>query len=318
MEIPARGLSRFDRSGQSGMDSLFARRGRARLVLRWVLLTTLLGSGLWLRSLSPPARAVGLSEWWPWARPTIVTLYFSDGPFLFPVSRRTATTDDVPRAALQALLDGPRAGSGLTSPIPPGVRIRSVRLAAGVAHIDLSAAMLAGRGGTAETAIVETMTALPEVSAVALSVEGTALAAPTARIPLLYYASPMGLAAIPGVASTPRDAIAMYMAGPPDTALTGVPRDVHLLKYTYDPTEGLVSLNFGYTPSLRTLALEKPDITRFVILGLIASLTEFRDVRAVRVDFGGQARLGLGQCSDLLRVPLPRPRLLNDERLLGR
>jgi hypothetical protein len=41
-------------------------------------------------------------------------------------------------------------------------------------------------------------------------------------------------------------------------------------------------------------------------------------VQAVRIDFEGRTRLGLGQCSDLLRVPQPRPELLNDERLLGR
>jgi hypothetical protein len=41
-------------------------------------------------------------------------------------------------------------------------------------------------------------------------------------------------------------------------------------------------------------------------------------VRKVQIDFEGQTRLGLGQCSDLLRIPQPRPQLLNDERLLGR
>jgi len=56
---------------------------------------------------------------------------------------------------------------------------------------------------------------------------------------------------------------------------------------------------------------------RLLLLGLIASLTEFPSVGAVRLDFEGQSRLGLGQCSDLLRTPQKRPELLNDERLLG-
>jgi hypothetical protein len=69
---------------------------------------------------------------------------------------------------------------------------------------------------------------------------------------------------------------------------------------------------------VRTLALEQPDRMRLSLLGLIATLTEFPSVRAVRLDFEGQTRLGLGQCSDLLGAPQPRPALLNDERLLAR
>ena len=66
----------------------------------------------------------------------------------------------------------------------------------------------------------------------------------------------------------------------------------------------------------RELALDNPARMRTVLLGLIASLTEFPEVRAVRLDFGGHTRLGLGECSDLLGTPQPRPELLNDERFL--
>jgi hypothetical protein len=98
--------------------------------------------------------------------------------------------------------------------------------------------------------------------------------------------------------------------------MTGVPADVRLLTYDYDTRDRLLSIGFTYTSAVRTLALEKPERTRMLLLGLIASLTEFPDVRAVRLDFGGQSRLGLGECSDLLRSPQPRPALLNDERLI--
>lgn len=313
-------LDRFLQSGDSTINVRSRGRAYSRLLVRILVLAILLGTGLWMRTLQPVQLAAGGAGWWPWTSSTVVTLYFTDGRFLFPVSRRIPATDGVPRAALQALLGGPSEASGLTSPIPPGVQIRSFTLSEGVAQIDLSAAIL-GEGdetAAAETAIVETMTALPGVSSVALSVEGKALGARATRMPLLYYASANGLAAIPVAASTPRDAIAAYVNGPPDLALTGVPRDVRLLNYEYDRAEGRVSLNFAYTESIRVLAIEKPDIMRSVLLGLIASLTEFPGVRAVQLDFEGQTRLGLGQCSDLLRVPLPRPRLLNDERLLGR
>jgi len=261
----------------------------------------------------------GLAAWRPGGTTTMVTLYFADGRSFFPVSRRMPTGDDLPRAALQALLAGPSAASGLTSPIPPGVEIRSVTLAGGVAHVDLSAAFLGEDGDTqaAEAAVFETMTALPGVTSVALSVEGKSLAESN-RVPLLYYASANGLVAVPVSVTDPRAALTKYLSGPPDPELTSLPPDVRLLSYEHDPTDGLLSLNFTYTPSVRELALEKPERMRLLLLGLIAGLTEFPQVRAVQLDFEGRSRLGLGQCSDLLRSPQPRPALLNDERLLGR
>ena len=222
----------------------------------------------------------GLQTWRPWAT-TLATLYFVDGGSFFPVSRRMSTSDDLPRAALQALLAGPNGGSGLTSAIPPGVEIRSFELAAGVAHVDLSAAFLAGDGDgqAAQTALIETMTAVPGVTSVTLSVEGKRLAESAKRVPLLYYASRDGLVAMPTSVTNPRAALTAYLSGSGDAKLTSLPPDV---------------------------------------LGLIASLTEFPVVRAVQLDFEGHSRLGLGQCSDLLRTPQPRPALLNDERLLDR
>lgn len=297
-----------------------SRTGYSRLLLRILLLATLLGAGFWARSLLPMKVAPALAGKWPWRTTTMATLYFADGPFLFPVSRRMPADGDVPRAVLQALLAGPRAGSGLTNPIPHEVEIRSFKLAGGVAQVDLSAAFLGEHGDThpAETTIIETMTALPGVTSVALSVEGKSLSEARQRVPLLYYASANGLVAVPVLVTTPRSALTMYLSGSPDPELTGLPRDVRLLRYEYDPAEGLLSLNFTYTPSVRALALDKPERMRLVLLGLIAGLTEFREVRAVQLDFEGQTRLGLGQCSDLLRTPQPRPELLNDERLLGR
>ncbi len=264
--------------------------------------------------------APGLAGWWPWTSSTMVTLYFADGRFFSPVSRRMPNNEDLPRAVLQALLAGPRAGSGLRNPIPPGVEIRSFQLAGGVAQVDLSAAVLVEQGDThtVETAIVETLTALPGVTSVSLSVEGESLTESAKRVPLLYYASANGLVAVPVSATSPRAALTMYLAGPPDPELTGLPPDVRLLTYEYDPADGLLSLNFTYTPSVRELALDNAARMRLLLLGLITTLTEFSTVRAVQLDFEGQSRLGLGQCSDLLRTPQPRPALLNDERLLGR
>ena len=255
------------------------------------------------------------SLWTPQA--TIVTLYFSDGEALVPVSRRVPSGETQLRAVLEALLAGPGKTSGLVNPIPSGVVIRSATLTGDVAHIDLSAHFLnAQNGKQAQAALVETITALRGVRSVALSIEGQPLGPEIERVPLLYYAWDQGLVAVPVSAVTPQDLAARYLEGPPNQKWTGLPADVRLLNFTYNSAERALSLNFSYPPSVRALAMERPERMRFVLLGLIASLTEFPGVDTVRLDFEGKARLGVGQCSDLLRTPQEHPKLLNDERLL--
>jgi spore germination protein GerM len=286
-------------------------KSHRRLFVRTLLLVSLIGVGLWLRSLQSAKMTDGEQTRLPWSRTTMVTLYFNDGRFLFPVSRRMPTNNELPHAALQALLNGPIAGD-LKNPIPHDVQLRSFVIEDGLAHVNLSAAP----GDTAATAIIQTLTALRGVTSVELSVGDQRLDTPAKRTPLVYFASPKGLVAIPVKAVKPRDALEMYLSGPPSPELTGLPPDVRLLAYDYNSADRLLSLKFSYTSSVRALAIDRPDRMRTVLLGLVASLTEFPEVRAVKLDFGGQTRLGLGQCSDLLRTPQPRPALLNDERLL--
>lgn len=326
---------------------------RTRLVARIALLALLLGAGLWLRTLQPLNLAAAVA--WPWSGTTIVTLYFldggsertrpsevwertrptevlertrptegsestrpADGPFLFPVSRRMALDAELPRRAAEALLAGPPAGSRLKSPFPPGVALRSVTVADDVAHVDLSGPAQTVRDATMGlTALVATMTRLPAVTSVAITVEGAPVSGSAARAPLLYFPSAAGLVASPAPAAGPRAALEAFLAGPSSPDLTAMPSDARLLGYDFDTNDGLLSLRFAYTSAVRRLALERPDRMRFLLLGLIATLTDYPEVRAVHLDFGGQSRLGLGECSDLLRTPQPRPALLNDERLVG-
>ena len=296
--------------------NMAARRWHSQIV--WIpLFGALLGVGFWMRALPLKSTKLGFAAWKSWQRSTIVTLYFSEGPFLFPVSRRISPVNDVPRVALEALLGGANAESGLVNPIPKGVKIHSIKISDGVAQIDLSEEFLKAPA-MAESALVETMTAVPGMRSVSLSVDGKPLGPPVRRVPLIYFASARGLMAVPASATTPRDMVARYLAGPPAQTMTGLPPDVQLLSYDYNPTDHSVALNFSYKPSVRTLALEAPEKMRFVLLGLIASLTEFPEVETVQLDFEGRTRLGVGQCSDLLRTRQPRPELLNDERLLGR
>jgi spore germination protein GerM len=287
---------------------------KTRTVLGLVLV---IGAGVGVRTL-PHRASTNLAAWWPWTS-TTVTLYFSDGHFLVPVSRRLPQTVDVPRSTLQVLLAGPSPASRLQSLVPRGLEVRSFELSDSVARIDLSPAALIGdlsHATATEMAIVETMTALPDVKSVSISVDGRPLTDSRQRVPLWYYATANGLVAIPAAASAPRAALTAYLSPSPDSGLIGLPADVRLIDYSENQSTGSLSLNFSYTQSVRALALERPERMRLVLLGLIASLTEFPSVAAVRLDFEGQSRLGLGQCSDLLRTWQPRPELLNDERLL--
>jgi spore germination protein GerM len=278
----------------------------------WTLgLAALVAAGAWMRTL--PAGSMRVFR----HPATTVNLYFVDGGFLFPVSRQFQTDDRLPRAALEALLAGPHRSRTVKSAVPDGVAVRSISVVDGVARIDLSRDLGQGdQQSMALASIRETMTRVPGIRSVALTVLGAPLAAPTSRTPLLYFPSASGLVAIPAKAGDPRVALSAFLAGPPGADMTGVPSDVRLLTYDYDSSSRRLSLGFTYTPALRALAVEQPARTRTLLLGLIATLTDFADVQTVRLDFGGQSRLGLGECSDLLRTPQPGPALLNDERLL--
>ena len=290
-------------------------RRYGRVVARVAIVAALICGGLILRTLDPLNLAAAVR--WPWPSTTVVTLYFGDGALLFPVSRRMADGEDLPRRAIEALLAGPPAtGRALTSLLPQGVTLRSVRTDGDVTHVDLGSPAELDDAVHAVSAIVATLTRLPGVEAVWLSVNGVPVSATPIRRPMAYYASADGLVAVPLDVADPRAAVDAYLARPPGSRLVTLPADARLLGYAFDETDGLVSLRFAYTESLRTLAIERPAAIRSLLLGLIATLTEQPGVRAVYLDFGGQSRLGLGQCSDLLRVRQARPFLLNDERLL--
>src|SRR5260370_20975972 len=98
----------------------------ARLLQIFGLLAVV-AAGFWLRSLSP-GQASRFVDWRPWAKTAAVTLYFSDGRFLFPVSRRLRANNQLPSAVLNALVAGPDTGSSLKNPIPSGMEIKSFDL----------------------------------------------------------------------------------------------------------------------------------------------------------------------------------------------
>jgi len=232
-------------------------------------------------------------------------------------AREPLDPDGILGAVLDALVAGPARHGRLKRAIPADVEIRSFTITDGVGRIDFSRALGQEEDERmALAAIAETMTRVPGIRSVAVSVQGRPVGSQASRTPMLYFPSAEGLVAVPSHADNVQGALRAYLSGPPAPEVTGVPADVRLFSYDYDAGNGLLSIGFTYTAAMRALALEQPQRTRTLLLGLIASLTEYPDVRAVRLDFGGQSRLGLGECSDLLRSPQPRPALLNDERLL--
>jgi len=114
----------------------------------------------------------------------VLTLYFANPqyvatgdealPHLVSEVRSTPPTEALAAAALRELLEvGPRAGG--VAVVPPGVRARVGGVTGGVVTVDFDRDGLAG-GSLAETmllsAIVWTMTELPGVDAVRITVAG--------------------------------------------------------------------------------------------------------------------------------------------------
>jgi hypothetical protein len=196
------------------------------------------------------------------------------------------------------------------------VKIRSVEVTGQTVRVDVSGQWLSGDPEAAAAALVATMTALPGVARVTLSVDGQTLLEAVGRTPLLYYPSARGLAARTTTAVDAAAALTEYLHPPLEADWDGLPRDLRVVSYRGQP-DGLLLVTLSHTASLRALALREPTRVRLAILGLIASLTEFPEVRAVQLDFEGRTLLGLGECSDLLGTPQGRPALLNDERLLA-
>jgi len=114
-----------------------------------------------------------------------LTVYFArytdTGAWLVPVQRAMPYTQEVARAAVQELIKGPDAGSGLKAVIPSTVKIGSISIAGRVCYLDLSKEVLTdsasiGVSATTEglllSAIADTLTEFPTITKVKLTIEG--------------------------------------------------------------------------------------------------------------------------------------------------
>jgi spore germination protein GerM len=283
-----------------------------------MLIAGALAIGLLMRFVitdSSPVTAA-LSEWLPWLKGTPVTLYFSDGQYIVPVSQSLSGDAASPEGIVETLLRGPSTGSGLISLIPTGTAIRSLSVVEGVVTLDLSGAFLDSDYERTALALIWSLRSWPDIQEVQIRVAGVPIQPSVQDFDPMFFVHDGLLVAVPDTATTPRTMIQSYLATDV-SELVGLPADVQLLSYDLNPNNGLLSLNFSYTQSLRDYAIENPDTMRQILIGLIATLTHYPQVKAVRLDFDGHSQLGLGQCAYLLHAPQTRPTVLNDVRLLG-
>lgn len=116
-----------------------------------------------------------------------LTVYFRSGEgssaHLVGVTKEVAITDDLPRQAVQLLIDGPAEtdGAGLSPALPPETRVLDLTVTDGTAHLDLSHEVISEADevnpspeheALALAAIAGTLTEFPAIERVRLSVEG--------------------------------------------------------------------------------------------------------------------------------------------------
>jgi germination protein M len=111
-------------------------------------------------------------------------LYFAyngEDHYLVPVTRASTSAQQVPEAAMEALLAGPLPGSGLEPALPLDVGVRSTRVEDGLATIDFDANLIyAYRLSRANAmfvrrAVMATLTRLPGISAGLIEIDGSRL-----------------------------------------------------------------------------------------------------------------------------------------------
>lgn len=109
---------------------------------------------------------------------TIVLYFGNKEGYLTAEKRVIQKTPGVARAAMNELIKGPTAQSGLYASIPPGTRLKDIKIEDGLATVDFSGAIQSkhpgGSAGESLTigSIVNTLTQFPSVQEVQILVEG--------------------------------------------------------------------------------------------------------------------------------------------------
>ncbi|PJF41572.1 MAG: hypothetical protein D6737_01005 [Chloroflexi bacterium] len=293
------------------MNASFRLSSQKQNVWPVVLIVGTVLIGLVVRFAIVPTSGLGasVSSFLPWLNQTeITTFYADDSGVIIPVSQRVVS-DSQPDALLSLF----NTTAGINTDV-----ISQVSVENGVAQVDLSPQFSQSASELALWSVAQSVATWPGVDRVQLSANGTTIDFTAENITPVYYVRDELIVGVPVTASTPREALDAYLDLTTAPELTALPDDVQLLDYNFNPANGLLALDFSYTPTLREFAIAEPDAMRSVLTGLIATMTTFPEVSAVTLDFEGHSQLGLGQCSNLLRAPQTHPTILNDARLFNR
>lgn len=110
---------------------------------------------------------------------SVLTVYFIDGDGSAVPTNRTVTTDEVARAAMEAIIGGPtssEADAGLATALPADTLVLGLRVFGGTAFLDLSREAEAGGGSAAMLGrlaqIVYTLTEFQSVDRVQILLDG--------------------------------------------------------------------------------------------------------------------------------------------------
>jgi len=284
-----------------------------------ILVIAALLAGLLGRSLVTDGSNSFLVSWLPWLGRTSVTLFYGDGEYLVPVSRKVPRDETTPQALVDALLAGPANGTGLINLVPEGTVVRSVSIDGSYLSVDLSGTYANEASPLSHEALYQSMRSWPGVDQVGVTIDGVPLETNTSGHLLYFYDETLDML----VAQTTNrvrvgDLLAVYLQGPDDSRLIGLPADIESLSIDLASND-LLTLGFTFRESLREFAVDHPESVRRVLEGLIATFsTGFPEVGGVLLDFEGHNTLGLGQCANLLNTAQLMPEILNDERLLSR
>lgn len=127
-----------------------------------------------------------------------VTIYLrmnslAGGALLVPITRPVASTLDLARASLEQLVGGPGVETGLSSVMPATTRVEGLSVQGGVATVNFSSDLAQAEDlDVAVAAIVLTLTELPGINSVKLTIGGEAVKLSDGRIlsePVLRPAS---------------------------------------------------------------------------------------------------------------------------------
>lgn len=247
------------------------------------------------------------------ASPATIYLYTDDMAYIVPVTvdlRR----DRAVREAARLVVEWP-GGGALRSPFPEGSRLRSVEVDGTVARVRASI----GDGALDESGIARAMEALawtltgfPEVKRVSL-VAGATEMGPAPRPPFINHVGPKawdcsmkvvlwfayrGAYLVPVTRFVPRSAfphvsaMQQLIAGPPDGATLArtIPDGMALLSLSVEGGTCTVDMS-ARSATARPAGGAMEDLA---LQSIVLTLTEFVDVRAVRLLIGGKSDAGLG------------------------